>query len=267
MTITNEIIAVGRTAEILSYGKDQILKLFRTGIPEHLSSDEFNISRAVFNLGLSCPRPIEIIDYEGRKGIIYSQVVGLTMLKTLEKKLWTTTKQGKKMATLHRDIHSRSVSNLPKQRDILIDRIQHAPLLTTEEKSTIILKLMALKEDTKLCHGDFHPDNIMLGEKQEWVIDWMTGMEGNPAGDVARTILMLKLGSTSEETPKIISGLISLIRNKLRAAYTKEYLNNSEITMEEINQWMVPVAAARLTEWLPDQEKKELVEFIRSSLS
>lgn len=86
MANTNEIIAVGRTAEILSYGKDQILKLFRPGIPEHLSSDEFNISSAVFNLGLSCPRPIEIIDYEGRKGIIYSQVVGVTMLKTLEKR-------------------------------------------------------------------------------------------------------------------------------------------------------------------------------------
>ncbi|GGH26885.1 aminoglycoside phosphotransferase family protein [Paenibacillus segetis] len=237
------IIASGRTAEILFFGEGQVLKLFRPGLPEQLSSDEYNISNAVYNLGLSCPRPIEIIDYEERKGIIYSQIDGITMLKTIEKKIWTTKKQAKRMATLHRDIHSKSVSSIPKQREILIDRIQHAPLLTTEEKSIILFKLMSLKEGNKLCHGDFHPDNIMLGEKTEWVIDWMTGVEGNPAGDVARTILMLKLGNTPDETPKIISRLISLIRHKLLVTYTKEYISTSDVTMEEINQWMGPVAA------------------------
>lgn len=267
MTKKPEIIASGRTAEILSYGEGKVLKLFRPGLPEQLSSDEYNISSAVFNSGLSCPRPLGIIDYEERKGIIYSQIDGITMLKMIGKKIWTTKKQAERMASLHRDIHSKSVSNIPKQKEILLERIQQAPLLTAEEKRIIIENLMALKEDAKLCHGDFHPDNIMLGEKEEWVIDWMTGMEGNPAGDVARTMLMLKLGNTPEGTPKFISVFISFIRNKLLVTYTKEYLNNSEITMQEINQWMVPVAAARLTEWLPDQEKQALAHFIRSNLA
>ncbi|KAA8746258.1 phosphotransferase family protein [Paenibacillus sp. UASWS1643] len=46
-----------------------------------------------------------------------------------------------------------------------------------------------LPDQQQICHGDFHPDNVMLSEAgdQYWVTDWMTGMSGDPAGDVARS--------------------------------------------------------------------------------
>lgn len=46
----------------------------------------------------------------------------------------------------------------------------------------------------------------------------------------------------------------------------KEYLKKSYISMNEINNWIVPIAAARLGEWIPDEEKKELIEVIRNNL-
>jgi len=262
--INAEIIAVGRTAEILSHGNQQVLKLFRSGIPEHFIESEYKISKDVFDLGISCPQPIELIDYSERKGIIYNRILGITMLKSISKKLWTINKEAKRMARIHCSIHNKPVLNFPKQKDILIERIQHAPLLSGEEIEQIIIGLKNLNEETKLCHGDYHPDNIVLGEK-EWIIDWMTGMGGNPAGDVARTILLLKLGSMPEGTPKIVKGLVSLIRNQILRTYIKEYTSISEITIEEINQWIIPIAAARLSEWIPEREKKELVELIRRS--
>lgn len=259
-----EIIAFGRTAEILSHGNQQVIKLFRSGMPEQLIEAEYNISNDVFHLGISCPQPIELINYEDRKGIIFNRVVGITMLKSITKKLWTVNKEAKRMARIHCRIHQKSVLNFPKQKDILIERILQAPIISSKEKERIITNLKDLKDDVKLCHGDYHPDNIILGEK-EWIIDWMTGMAGNPAGDVARTILLLKLGSMPDKTPKIIKGLVSAIRNKILKTYIKEYTKNSELTIEEINQWIVPVATARLCEWIPEKEKKVLVELIRRS--
>lgn len=258
-----EIIAFGRTAEILSYGDQQVLKLFRPGMPEHLVESEFNITQNVFRQGISCPEPIEIIDYADRKGIIYSRLDGKTMLTSIVQNSSEVNEEAARMARIHCMIHGKSVSNLPKQKDILFERIEHAPILSSEEKKQIIRKLNALPESNRVCHGDFHPDNIILEENKEWIIDWMTGMQGNPAGDVARTILMLKLGTLPEEIPSHLITLFADIRNQLLTTYTNEYLMNSDITIEEIHQWMVPIAAARLNEWIPEQEKNELVKLIR----
>ncbi|WP_256762449.1 aminoglycoside phosphotransferase family protein [Cohnella sp. WQ 127256] len=261
-----EVIAFGRTAEILSFDNQQVLKLFKSGIPEHMITAEFNISKVVFNLGILCPQPIELVDYGDRKGIIYSRVNGKTILNIISRKLWTINKEAKRMARIHYHIHRHSASDIPKQKEIITERIKQAPILSTEEKRRMILNLNELKEDNKLCHGDYHPDNIILDDQNEWIIDWMTGMEGNPAGDVARTFLLLKLGRMPEETPKIILGIVSRIRNQILKTYMNEYLKSSEITIKEIDQWITPVAAARLTEWIPDEEKRDLVELIRRSI-
>ena len=44
----------------------------------------------------------------------------------------------------------------------------------------------------KLCHGDFHPGNVLLTEKGAVVIDWMTASICNPWADMARTDLFAK---------------------------------------------------------------------------
>nr|WP_255807526.1 phosphotransferase [Cohnella mopanensis] len=169
------------------------------------------------------------------------------------------------MASLHKAVHEKTVDDLPKQREILNYQIQHAPLLTIEEKDQILNLLSNLKDDNKLCHGDFHPDNIIIGER-EWIIDWMTGMSGNPAGDVARTILLIQHGSTPEKTPRIVLSIFSRVRRQILKHYIREYTRDSVIDRKEIDQWIIPIAAARLTEWIPEEEKRKLVELIRETI-
>ncbi|WP_308530680.1 aminoglycoside phosphotransferase family protein [uncultured Paenibacillus sp.] len=70
-------------------------------------------------------------------------------------------------------------------------------------KQEIMDYLKSLPDGTRLCHGDFHPENVMIGERN-WVIDWMTGMIGNPAGDVARTLLLFRFGTLPDEASSSI---------------------------------------------------------------
>lgn len=77
---------------------------------------------------------------------------------------------------------------------MLKSQILEAPMLSEEEKSVILKYLEKLPEGTRLCHGDFHPDNVLMDE-QLWVIDWMTGVVGEPAGDAARSVVMFSLGA------------------------------------------------------------------------
>lgn len=260
-----QVIAFGRTAEIYAYGDEHILKLFRPGMPEVAIQEEYQVSKIVFDSGIATPQPIKLIHDNDRMGIVYQRIVGSTMLKSFTRKPWAIPKEASRMATLHAAIHEKTVHDLPSQRGRLIDRIQHAPLLTQEEKEKILTLLHQLPEDTKLCHGDFHPDNIIVGQR-EWIIDWMTGMAGNPAGDVARTLLLLQLGTMPERTPRIIVNLFSRIRKQMVKEYMKEYTRVTNLSELEINQWLVPVAAARLSEWIPDNEKQKLVELIKRSI-
>ncbi|MGG3455542.1 aminoglycoside phosphotransferase family protein [Paenibacillus rhizolycopersici] len=264
MPEANKVIAYGRTAEILQYGNGQVLKLFRIGIPMNTVQEEFRISSMVYHQGIPSPQPIQMINLNDRAGIIYQECLGTTLLNMISKKPWLVFRASKKMAKIHLDIHKVSIE-LPSQKESLKSRIHEAPILTREEKHQIIDYIDRLKGENKLCHGDFHPDNIILGEA-EWIIDWMTGMSGHPAGDAARTLLLFKFGTLPEEAPKFVVFLISLLRRLMLRTYIRTYIKNSTISLNEIEQWILPVAAARLCESIPQKEKDELVKLIRSQL-
>lgn len=63
------VIASGRTAEILMYDHNRVLKLFRAGFPASVVEEEFEISAAVHGSGVAAPKPYPWIEYNGRQGI------------------------------------------------------------------------------------------------------------------------------------------------------------------------------------------------------
>ncbi|WP_442600761.1 aminoglycoside phosphotransferase family protein [Paenibacillus sp. KN14-4R] len=260
------IIAFGRTAEIIAYDKQHVLKLFKHDFPLNLIVSEFNNAKAVYDLGIHSPNPVEIIEFGERHGIVYSRIDGNTMLRTITENPLIVIEEAHRLASMHIEIHKRQVETFPNQKHLLAERIKDAPILTTQEKARILKKLIELPDDNKLCHGDFHPDNIIHSEGTDWVIDWMTGVQGSPASDVARTYLLLKFGHVSDEVPKEIQAFITKIRDQIIENYLEEYFRKSFLSMNEINDWIIPIAAARLCEWIPYEEKTELVKLIRDVL-
>src|SRR5438105_2291070 len=53
-------------------------------------------------------------------------------------------------------------------------------------------RLAALPDGTALCHGDFHPDNVLLSPRGPVVIDWSSASRGHPVGDLAWTSRLLR---------------------------------------------------------------------------
>lgn len=149
---------------------------------------------------------------------------------------------------------------------MLAHNIGNAPLLHEEEKQRIIRYLEGLPDDNKLCHGDFHPDNVLMGQTP-FIIDWMTAAVGSPAADAARTLILLGMGTLPQGTPRFIVWVVSVLRKRLREQYQKRYIELSGISLSEIERWTMPVAAARLVEWVPEEEKNQLVQWVRERLS
>ncbi len=72
---------------------------------------------------------------------------------------------------------------------------------------------------------------------------------------------MLKYGGVAH-APWLLRKLISIFQHRIYKVYIKEYLEISNKSIEDINRWELPIAAARLREWIPDNEKQILIKLV-----
>lgn len=261
-------IGQGRTAEIFELSEDNqiIIKLYNQNVPETDIHREFHTSRLAHSLGIQTPKPIEMTRIDNRNGILFQRVNGLSLLERISKSPLAIKQHSMKLAKLHHSLHRHQADgHLVRQKQVLEQMIQSNAVLTDNEKDIILDRLEKLPDDNRFCHGDFHPDNVMVGEK-DWVLDWLTGTSGSPAGDVARTILLLGVGSMPPETPRYMITFVNLFRKRLQQRYAKEYLKLSGMDHAEIDKWMLPVAAARLNEWIPQEEQEILLDIVRKRI-
>lgn len=263
-----EQMGQGRTADIYVAGDNKVLKLYKKGFSLEAIHEEYWVSNYVYDLGLHVPRPFELVEEEGRQGIVFERVPGTSLLHLMTQRPLQIKRFSRTLAALHHHVHSHSAANLGRDhKEILTHNIKSAPFLTDAEKSKIIHHLQSLPEDRKLCHGDYHPDNVLVsGQNNSCVIDWMTGMAGHPLGDLARSVLLLTYGSLPEGTPKTKGLLINFFRKRIKKEYVSHYLKLASKDYAEVDPWILPVAAARLSDGIPDEEKNALLLEIRARL-
>jgi thiamine kinase-like enzyme len=256
-----KLIGQGRTSQIFEWGKDRILKLYRTGMPSGMIEHEFKISLNIHAQLDSTPKAYEIIEIDNRKCIIYERIDGLTMMKKVASKPWIVKKEAQRFAELHKSIQQKVKFELPKYKTRLKDNISNTDLLSKDTKERLYQYIEDLEDGNVLCHGDFHPDNLLIIENKPIIIDWMTATIGNPLADIARTSVIFKFGVVPEKT-YLEKKIIESFRNKFYSEYLKHYIDLSGTSIEQIHQWELPVAAARLIEWPPEDEREALLGFI-----
>jgi hypothetical protein len=256
------LIGQGRTSEVYDWDDENIVKLYRKGMPFADVLNEFNISNCVYGNGLLTPFAKEIVEVEERKGIVFERIRGITMMHYFISKPWYLAREAHRLADLHYDMHKVKVSGLMKQKQKLLHNINATKKLSEAKKNIIIDYLNGLDEENSLCHGDFHPDNILILKDKYVIIDWMTGSMGNAASDVARTCILLTTGALPPGNSILKKNVIEFVRNKFYSEYIKQYLKISGILMEDIEKWILPVAAARLWEGLSENEAMKLLKII-----
>ncbi|MCE7736517.1 MAG: phosphotransferase [Candidatus Heimdallarchaeota archaeon] len=257
-------IALGRTAEVYNWNENQIVKLYYKTWGRENVEYEFKISNIVSDLGLQVPEVLELVEYDGRNGIVYEKLKGKSMLQLMKTKPFQIGKFGKLLAELHCSFSEMTVKDLPKQFDVLEHGINKRDYITEVQKSLIIDKLKKLPQNNQLCHNDFHPDNVLITDDGPYIIDWMTVSQGNSLGDFARSCLMLQIG-----TPP--SGLIDrmltgFFRSRFFKGYSKRYFELIDVDREELEAWELPIATHRLNDDNISHERDQLLKMIRSSI-
>jgi Ser/Thr protein kinase RdoA (MazF antagonist) len=246
-------VAEGRTAEIYPWGETHILKLYRAWCPPDWVEYEARIAASVHKAGIPSPAAGEIVDVDGRRGLVYERIEGPSMLQEMNARPWTFLNHARSLADLHVKIHKQTIEGLPSYRNRLRFDIRRANALSEALREKALRLLEALPDGGSVCHGDFHPGNVLLTREGPVVIDWMTACSGVPAADVARTSLLLSIGAKS--AGNMVRPLLRIVISLYHRTYMNRYQTNTRGGKHEPQRWMPVIAAARLNEEiLPERE-------------
>lgn len=258
------LIGRGRTADIYAWQGNKVLKLFHEWYSEESVAYELKIAHIVEAAGLPVPAIEDgMIEVDSRRGIVYERISGLSMVEALQKQPWKVRKFGRMMAEMQAAIHRCSVPELPCVKSVLEHVIQDTSALPGLMRQAALNALQQRPDGNALCHGDFHPNNIMMTAHGPRVIDWVTAVKGDPLADVARTSLILKMAEVQPGTAG--RWLINLILDVFHSSYLNHYLFIHSAMRQDVDAWQLPIAAARLREDIPS-ERGKLLSLIDESM-
>ena len=257
-TPLGELIARGRTADIHAWEDGYVLKLFHNWFELEDIEYEARLARAVQASGLPVPDVGAIVQVNGRNGLVYKRVDGIPMLEVLGRKPELVFRYARRLAVLHAQLHAQGFSpEIPPQRRRLENKIRQATALPARLQSLALAALDSLPDGDRICHGDFHPANVLLTSQGEVVIDWIDASRGNPLADVARTtIITLGAANSAQISNPVMKAFVRLFH----AAYLRQYFKLCPGGEAEYQRWLPIVAAARLSEEIPEVERWLIAE-------
>jgi Ser/Thr protein kinase RdoA (MazF antagonist) len=135
----------------------------------------------------------EVVALEGRFGFVLRRLEGPTLLQLLKSGGVTPLGAGAILATLGLSVHRiRSPPEMPTLRDYMAASLQLPEARIPEHIAAGVLALIdRLPVDERLCHGDLHPDNVIVTADGPKLIDWTGARRGGAPYDLACCHLLL----------------------------------------------------------------------------
>jgi aminoglycoside phosphotransferase (APT) family kinase protein len=249
-------IGDGRTAEVFAWDEGRVLKLFRPAWARDVAESEAALARRLYDAGVPSPAVFGVVQYDGRFGVIYERIVGASLFDLLLTNPDAVVPLAHQLAETHVALNARHIPDLPATRQSLASALNRAGReggpLPVSLRDQALHALATLPDGEALSHGDYHPGNVLIGERGPLVIDWENAHTGHPAADVARAELLLLVGPLYIPTTIDFWQASDLVEI-LRTHYVQRYEQLTGIGEAAIAPWRLPIAAARLGEAIEEE--------------
>lgn len=231
--LIGERIGSGKEAEVFAQG-EHVLKLYRHASAKAAAFGEAAILAAIERTGLPVPKVVEVGRYGERWGLVMTRADGSAFGTTMAADPRSVPAHLVAMARLQSRIHECRVSHLPSLGRRLALNIERAPGLAPALRQRLLSGLAQLPRGDSLCHGDFHPNNIIGSPAAAVIVDWLDAAAGPPAADLCRSHLLMAAADPA-----------------LAEAYLEAAIARTGIARAEVEHWRPIIAAARLAENVP----------------
>jgi uncharacterized protein (TIGR02172 family) len=240
----NGLIGKGFCSDVYGWGEGRVLKLFHNGSDRDRADREYAVTRTVHAAGLPAPAAYELVEVEGRWGIVFERIDGVSMLEYTRVRPWALFAVIRRFAELHAQIHRcEAPAGLRSLRERFAARIEASDSPEADKQAARDC-LAELPDGTALCHGDFHPGNVLLTRRGPVVIDWGSGSRGDPVGDVAWTSHLMRTASLPPWSPGYMHLMLRCLRSVMHRSYLKRYFRLHAGTPWQVEAWQAPIAVA-----------------------
>ncbi|WP_206956923.1 phosphotransferase family protein [Trinickia acidisoli] len=274
-------IGSGRTADVFAWNTHWVLKLFHQELSHNYAHGEQRIARAVrealHDAAFCVPEVGEVVVIQARVGLVYARAAGTLLTRAYAQKdpHRLAIQVGERLAELHLDIHRvdsrthRSLDALPDQRQRFRRAIGSVTGVSDEHRHALLCLLEEVDCTAhSLCHGDFHPHNVLQDENgRASVIDWVIAERGNPLCDAATTSLLLRfapIAGAARTDPAHAA-----MRRVIRHAYLSRYfaVDDNAQRRAQFERWLPLAAAVRVANRIGAAERADLLALIERRLT
>lgn len=235
-----ELIAKRTNKEIFAE-EDKVIKLY---IESHSQSDilneALNQSRVEEYSNLNIPKLLEVKKINNRWAIISEKIEGKTISQLMKEEPENFDKYLNLFIDVQLAILENNVPLLNRIKEKFTRKLENATNIDENIKYELLQRLEGMKNHNKLCHGDYHPSNVIVkNDGTVYVIDWAHVTQGNASADAARTFLLFSMAEENEKAEK----------------YLNLFSEKSGISKENIQRWIPIVAATQMTKNIPEEQE------------
>lgn len=216
-----KIIAV-RTSKTIYKDGDTVIKMFDSNYDKSDILNEALNQARIETTGLNIPKIIAVNQINHKWSIVSEYIKGKTLARLMEENPDKELEYLNRFVDLQIHMHQVKPPRLNNLNDILKEKIELTDLYATK-RYDLRMRLELMPRHQKLCHGDFHPSNIIITEKnQPYILDWSHVTRGNASADVARTYLLFWLEGNDALANKYLD--IYCTKTDTAKAYVKQWL-------------------------------------------
>ncbi len=260
------LIARGGQSDIHEYGEGRVLRVARRPQDYDRIRYEFAVYAWLRGRGAAVPAAYELLDVDGAPAISMERVSGPTLMDQIRRNPLSARRGARELARLHLGLlRLEAAAPVIDARDKARHCIGSSSRLRADQKDRLLAILDGLPAGTSLCHGDFHPGNIIRSDRGDVVIDWSAASFGDFHGDVAHTWLLLR------NVPRVpgVSRLLHAVQKRIGGAIAATYLRGigreRPIDPGVFSRWLLVKAAERTYYGLPSEQAR-LLQIIEASL-
>ncbi len=236
----DKVIAV-RTSKTVYKDGDCAIKVFDADYKKSDILNEALNQARVEETGLPIPKLLEVGVIDGKWAIVSEFIKGKTLARLMDENPDKIDEYMNLFVDIQLDIHSRKAPLLNKLKDKMNRKISETDLDATT-RYELHTRLEGMPKHNKVCHGDFRPSNVIVGEDGvNYIIDWSHATQGNASADAARTYLVFYLKGEEELAEK----------------YLDLFCQKSDTAKQYVQKWLPIVAASQSVKRNP--EEKELL--------
>jgi aminoglycoside phosphotransferase (APT) family kinase protein len=199
--------------------------------------------------GFAAPRVLEVVPpgelFESPVQVMH-RAAGDTMLARMTAGPWAIPRLLDRLAAQQARLHALGVPEWARTDDwsvvarrlalvrIVLEQGPHAELESALK--TVERLIPSLGVEPVLCHGDFHPMNILVNGADTAVIDWTDAGIGDHHCDVARTVWLFRFAAVAS----VHRGQRAVLRTLapwLAHRYLAEYRRRRSIDPDKLRRW------------------------------